>query len=550
MIKVLVVQADGLDASAFYRSAPFSKLKGVEVTFSNTINWATLYDKEIVIVPRPHTPNLLSVVEYAKTCKKKIIIDTDDDLFNVPETNPSYKVLMSPIAQECYIASLKLADIVITSTESIKQEILKRVPGADVRVILNSVDDELFDLTPSFHTRERIICVRGGGSHSADIEAYKGAILQLIQDYPEYKWAMMGYCPKWIADALPDDRLMVFQYTDLMKYFETLMELKPEIMIVPLEDNVFNKGKSNIAWIEGTLAGSIVIGPKYLPEFDNEGIYNINKLKVWFDWVKNHPETGRTYEYSVSILPKLSEVNELRLDIIEELSKSKPKFTIGSTQTPKPATDQEFFNHCLTHGYTQESEEYKSLHNQTINWIQQNIKPQTVVEFGCGSGYYIEKFNELGVACNGLELNPKFIEYFNSRNPELTEYIHKYDFTQLASKAQLGLEDCLVVGLGDAPEGIATNGIDLGISIEVFEHIDMSEERWDLFISNLSMFFKNFLFSSTPFRDNPKWDKYWGHINIRTPKSWVNLFERNGWKLANKPKTPTPWTLHFISENI
>ena len=51
------------------------------------------------------------------------------------------------------------------------------------------------------------------------------------------------------------------------------------------------------------------------------------------------------------------------------------------------------------------------------------------------------------------------------------------------------------------------------------------------------------LFSSTP--ETTDFDADWGHINIKNEKDWIAMFKELGYKLIEKPKTPTLWALTF-----
>ena len=44
---------------------------------------------------------------------------------------------------------------------------------------------------------------------------------------------------------------------DIVSYFKTLAQLKPSAVVVPLDDNVFNTSKSNVAMIEANMSGAI-----------------------------------------------------------------------------------------------------------------------------------------------------------------------------------------------------------------------------------------------------------------------------------------------------
>ncbi len=330
MIKVLVLTAEKLTATDFYRTfGPYSRLEDIDVTFSSTLNWTILYPFDIVVLSRPHTEQLYDIVKYVKTCKKRLIIDVDDSHFSVPETNPYHKRLTSPEAISYYIKGLKLADVITCATEGVKEEILSYIPEAKIVVIENAVDEKLFDLKPKTHIRNKIILWRGGGSHTADLNAYKDSILRLIKEYPEYKWVFMGSSPPFINDLITEDRVAIYLYQDIMQYFETLMELKPEIMIVPLEDNQFNKCKSAISLFEGALSGASVLATN-LPEFNEHGAALFNtpiELELMFcDLATDKDIRHFYYECHLDNIPKLSDTNKLRVGVLNDLMQLNPKF--------------------------------------------------------------------------------------------------------------------------------------------------------------------------------------------------------------------------------
>ena len=49
------------------------------------------------------------------------------------------------------------------------------------------------------------------------------------------------------------------------------------------------------------------------------------------------------------------------------------------------------------------------------------------------------------------------------------------------------------------------------------------------------------LFSSTPHTTEN--DEMWGHINIKGEQEWIMFWKVLGYKVLDKPSTPTTWTL-------
>jgi SpoU rRNA methylase family enzyme len=52
---------------------------------------------------------------------------------------------------------------------------------------------------------------------------------------------------------------------------------------------------------------------------------------------------------------------------------------------------------------------------------------------------------------------------------------------------------------------------------------------------------KVILFSSTPHTNEN--DAEWGHINIKQEEEWIAFWKVLGYKVLEKPSTPTTWTL-------
>jgi 2-polyprenyl-3-methyl-5-hydroxy-6-metoxy-1,4-benzoquinol methylase len=80
---------------------------------------------------------------------------------------------------------------------------------------------------------------------------------------------------------------------------------------------------------------------------------------------------------------------------------------------------------------------------------------------------------------------------------------------------------------------------DLMYFIEVAEHMTDKEIE-----AALKAVDPNYiLFSSTP--ETTEWDAEWGHINIKQEPEWIAMFERLGYKMIDRPSTPTTWALMF-----
>jgi hypothetical protein len=528
--KVLLVAAQRTDGTSYYRAVtPYSRIKELDLVEPDgkMLSWATLSTIDVCVFQRPASSFDVNCIEAAKRYNKPVIVDFDDNGFAVNSENPAYEFYSMDDKREAMRAILKLADVVTVSTQALKDALLKEAPTANIEVIVNAVDDTMFSLKPCTLERNKIILLRGASSHSQDWGAYKEAIIETMAENPDWQLAVMGMHLEWMRNI---KNIRLYQFTSIPEYFETLMQLLPAIQIVPLEFNEFNLCKSNVAALEGTLAGAAVMASD-LPEFDGFlKFWSRETFKDKINLLINNPDIRQFhYENALDRLPLLSRTNEQRRDIIERLVTSPRKYAPNKAVV-KPATDLEFHQYALSRGHCQDNPNYVELHNKLINWIIKTINPKTVLELGSGPGGTVAGLLKSGVMAYGIELNPHSVQYFKDKYPMFENQVVVGDLTK---------------------EPIETDAVgDLVMSVECFEHVNQPEEKWIEFLTDLSQKFKFFYFTSTPYYDKEEFLEFWGHCNIRKMSDWIDLFEKSGWKMNQNPKVLVPWDLLFVSTSV
>ena len=95
---------------------------------------------------------------------------------------------------------------------------------------------------------------------------------------------------------------------------------------------------------------------------------------------------------------------------------------------------------------------YPNNFNDGMNrWVVENLKPTTVLEFGCGIGWYCNFFSNHGVkTVHGIEPAPM--------DPEMFSHVNCKQFTWDAT-------------VQPEPKGLLSN-YDMIFSVEVMEHVD------------------------------------------------------------------------------
>jgi 2-polyprenyl-3-methyl-5-hydroxy-6-metoxy-1,4-benzoquinol methylase len=145
---------------------------------------------------------------------------------------------------------------------------------------------------------------------------------------------------------------------------------------------------------------------------------------------------------------------------------------------------------------------------QEVSDYCKTLNPKTVLDYGCGTGVYAEVLRQNGFDITAQDIFKSHRDYCKANYPDL-KVIQK------------------------------PKQADLMLWIEVAEHMTDEEIAKALKAVNPNYI----LFSSTP--ETTDFDADWGHINIKQPKEWVDMFKAFGYKMIDEPKTPTQWALTF-----
>ena len=134
--------------------------------------------------------------------------------------------------------------------------------------------------------------------------------------------------------------------------------------------------------------------------------------------------------------------------------------------------------------------------------IQELYNIESVVDFGCASGYYLEGFYKGGAKIKGFEyLLANSIDF-------MSENIKPY------------------VEQGNVMETINCGKFDMSMSVEVAEHL--LPEKSNVFVSNLvNASNKYILFTAAPPGQGGT-----GHINEQPKEFWIEKIEKHGFKLS------------------
>ena len=223
---------------------------------------------DIVVFHRPETPDKLELARLLKKMGKKIVFDNDDtykdrgsvklnDYFNKERVDKGLDRVDKTVD-----AFAIEADLITTTTEWLADEYRKI--NKNVVVLPNCVDPFYFEEPLRNDTDVVRIGVTGSIGVSSDLDV----VAPIIRHYEHDKRV------KIVFFALPPNRKEnpvigeiyrdEYAFLDSVEvewhpnvdadvYYDKINELKLDIMIIPRDDNYFNRAKSNLKFLEASM---------------------------------------------------------------------------------------------------------------------------------------------------------------------------------------------------------------------------------------------------------------------------------------------------------
>jgi predicted HAD superfamily hydrolase/glycosyltransferase involved in cell wall biosynthesis len=202
------------------------------------------------------------ILRRAKSMGKRLIADMDDLVF------PEYVKEIGSVAggewnldeamfiAESYLKLLKKMDACIVSTPALKKHVDKFV-GIPCSIVRNKVDEGFIEPLPLKKNKNlKLIYASGTFSHRRDFELLEKTLYEFLRKNSDVNLSVLGA-------AQVSERILALSNVKnigLLPYSQMLRFVSEhDLMLIPLEHNIFNDAKSNVKYIECAAVGVPVI---------------------------------------------------------------------------------------------------------------------------------------------------------------------------------------------------------------------------------------------------------------------------------------------------
>lgn len=313
-MKILILQRQSDDGCTWYRLTQFAKEANAQgladVQFIN-LNLeaevlAKIFKEADIFIGRLN-PELLNVVDYIKSSNKPLVIDIDDSIDDINPYSDHYSKLGTEEVPDLwkdgeggfsieenkkringYRELLKKADVVTTTTHELAEYVKQY--NENVAIVPNYINPDNFPVLDFAPTNQINILWSGGSSHFADLWEIKPALQQIMNEYHNVHFYMLGVPFKSVVKDLPKDRVHVHGWVKPDGHGFRLACMQPHIGLCPIIDSNFNRLKSSIKYYELSALGVATVA-RNIPPYSNDIVdgqtgylYNDNsQLKTCID---------------------------------------------------------------------------------------------------------------------------------------------------------------------------------------------------------------------------------------------------------------------------
>lgn len=239
----------------------------VEELHNNPIEWLDIVKKyDIIYFNYLNNPwGFAAMGSMARAHGVKLVMDMDDDLWDVHEDNPAYKTYhKGSEALNNFTSICNEVDYITCTNDYLKHLIMSKTnkKADQIKVFPNYIDLDVYKHRSPFKDDGQILLTHyGSSSHWLDLEEqdFFEGVDRIMKEYPNVKLRTIGMWTQKFKKAWGSRYEVLYGDQDIYKWigtpdkFPKFMD-ETDIMVVPLTVDTYNLCKSDIKWKEASSA--------------------------------------------------------------------------------------------------------------------------------------------------------------------------------------------------------------------------------------------------------------------------------------------------------
>lgn len=259
---------------------------------------------DIALLQRQYSPDVYNAVAKMQAKGTKLIYEIDDDMFHIPDWNPAAKVINNTSVQKNVREFVKLCDAVFVSTQQLKD--IYSEFNNNIYVLENAIDRSVI-VSAQKNTVKPVVCWQGSATHTRDLEVARKSMeaLALNQDIILKMWCGFKRSDDGEKSPVFDiEGAEIIPLVPFEAFYQMFSQMGISVGLAPLVANTFNKGKSNLKFLEYTVQDAVTVASNFGPYKDTieDGVTGIlvSDNRDWYDKVIQVTEDKDLYQKLLS----------------------------------------------------------------------------------------------------------------------------------------------------------------------------------------------------------------------------------------------------------
>lgn len=228
-----------------------------------------------VRIQRQATPAQLNFVKYLKQLGDKmgfsVVYEIDDVVFykDIPEYNKFRGAFVDDKIKAATTEMMSMCDEITVTCDYMRDYYAEETGNNNITVIPNypprfwidQYDENLIQTNFSKRKKKPRVLYAGSGAHF-DVDNIVnqqddfGHVVDTVKKtINKYQWVFMGAYPMGLHSLVKQGKIEFYPWTTLYEYPRLVQKIRPNVMVAPLQDNIFNRCKSDLKYIEGCAFG-------------------------------------------------------------------------------------------------------------------------------------------------------------------------------------------------------------------------------------------------------------------------------------------------------